>query len=182
MRVADQGNSEKPGWPQLRAAVLGHYGTACACCGAAERLSIDHVEGNGARHRQELFGGKSSSQRMYRWLVKQGFPDGFQTLCLPCNQSKGNGRECKRHNPGAVRPAVAVDARRIRMRQVLAQAGGQGMSVSELVARLAAEGAAPQRETVHRWLAADERQAMVRRPASYLRPRARRWVWNAVAI
>jgi hypothetical protein len=28
---------------------------------------------------------------MYRWLGDNGFPKGFQTLCLSCNDSKGTG-------------------------------------------------------------------------------------------
>jgi len=30
-----------------------------------------------------------------RWLIKNGFPEGFQTLCRPCNGSKGDGDRCK---------------------------------------------------------------------------------------
>lgn len=32
---------------------------------------------------------------MYRWLIKNGFPEGFQTLCWPCNRSKGNRQVCQ---------------------------------------------------------------------------------------
>lgn len=79
-----------------RSQVLSHYGTSCACCGTAENLSIDHIDGNGKQHRQELFGhsqGRASSG-FYHWLVKQGFPPGYQTLCLRCNVSKGRGERC----------------------------------------------------------------------------------------
>jgi len=30
-----------------------------------------------------------------RWLVKNGFPEGFQTLCRPCNVSKKRGTRCR---------------------------------------------------------------------------------------
>jgi hypothetical protein len=72
--------------------VFDHYGRACACCGATERLNIDHVNGDGKRHREEL---KGSSKAFYHWLIVNGFPDGFQTLCAPCNVSKRNGPRCR---------------------------------------------------------------------------------------
>ncbi len=75
----------------LRTVVLAHYGESCACCGTTERLSIDHVNGDGKQHREELFGGVA----MYRWLVRNAFPEGFQTLCMPCNRSKGTGESCR---------------------------------------------------------------------------------------
>lgn len=81
---------------ELRAKVFRHYGTTCACCGTTENLSIDHVNGNGGDHREELFGRRyGGGHELYRWLVKNGFPAGFQTLCLPCNQSKSKGERCR---------------------------------------------------------------------------------------
>jgi hypothetical protein len=74
-----------------RAAIFAHYGTVCACCGSTERLTIDHVHGEGREHRLRI--GKGST-RLYRWLVKQGLPDGFQTLCSPCNYAKGADTAC----------------------------------------------------------------------------------------
>ena len=31
----------------------------------------------------------------YAWLVRNGFPEGFQTLCWPCNKSKDTGDRCR---------------------------------------------------------------------------------------
>ena len=31
---------------------------------------------------------------MYRWLRDNGFPEGFQTLCLSCDDFKGTGERC----------------------------------------------------------------------------------------
>lgn len=73
----------------LRGKVLAHYGTSCSCCGTTERLTIDHINGDGSEHRAEL--GKVN---FYRWLIRQGFPEGYQVLCFPCNQSKGRGSRC----------------------------------------------------------------------------------------
>lgn len=61
-----------------------HYcpnGIKCASCGFDDIrvLSIDHVDGNGTRHRQELRG-----VSIYKWLVANNFPPGFQVLCMNC--------------------------------------------------------------------------------------------------
>jgi hypothetical protein len=77
----------------IRSAVLDHYGRACACCDSTDRLEVDHIAGDGRQHRAEL--GVSSGSQFYRWLVVNGFPDGFQTLCVPCNRSKSNGPQCR---------------------------------------------------------------------------------------
>jgi hypothetical protein len=89
------------GQGKLRAVVLAHYGRACACCGGTKRLTIDHIEGNGTQHRAELFGRPQGvTWQFYRWLIREGFPGGYQTLCGPCNSSKGDGDRCRLgHSP-----------------------------------------------------------------------------------
>lgn len=74
--------------------VFSHYGWTCACCGSAERPSIDHVNGDGKEHRAAI---ASGSINLYRWLVRNNFPSGFQTLCMPCNSSKGRSSHCRLH-------------------------------------------------------------------------------------
>lgn len=66
--------------------VVDHYGGHCKCCGETELafLCIDHVNGGGAAHRRQIGGGQS----IYWWLVKNGFPEGFQVLCWNCNSAK----------------------------------------------------------------------------------------------
>lgn len=66
-----------------------YYGRMCACCGSTERLSIDHVNGDRAAK-----GRKRRGAEFYRWLITQGFPDGYQTMCGSCNASKGTGDRC----------------------------------------------------------------------------------------
>lgn len=85
----------------LKAKVTARYGprgvAACWCCGTTENLSIDHVNGGGTAHRKELFGPLrhgAGGQNFYLWLVKEGFPEGYQTLCVPCNGSKSTGERC----------------------------------------------------------------------------------------
>lgn len=76
-------------------AVLNHYGSKCACCGEDEPmfLTVDHVNNDGNIHRKEQ--GKGTD-KLYRWLVKNNFPEGFQLLCWNCN--------CGKHRNGGVCP------------------------------------------------------------------------------
>ena len=84
-------------WEQhLRPTVFAHYGSICACCGTTEDLTIDHIDGGGDAHRKELFGNsRKAGGKFYAWLIRNGFPGGFQTLCHPCNGSKREGERCK---------------------------------------------------------------------------------------
>ena len=71
----------------LKQAVLTHYGNEkCACvkCGFEDirALSIDHIKNDGAKHR------KSGVLQIYNWLIKNDYPDGFQTLCMNCQWIK----------------------------------------------------------------------------------------------
>lgn len=77
-----------------RQQVLDHYGRKCACCGATDDLSIDHLDSElGRQHKAAgIHGG-----RLTHWLIVNGLPDGFQVLCRPCNRSKGSGPGCRMH-------------------------------------------------------------------------------------
>lgn len=75
---------------KLRLEVLIHYGgnpPKCACCGEPhlEFLSIDYIHGDGRKHRRKI---GNSSISLYRWLIKNNFPEGFQVLCMNCNCAK----------------------------------------------------------------------------------------------
>jgi 5-methylcytosine-specific restriction endonuclease McrA len=86
----------------LKAAVFEHYGRVCTCCGATEDLTIDHINGNGREYREDLFGhNKAGGAAVYRWIIANGFPDDLQTLCRPCNRSKGIGERCQLSHPPA---------------------------------------------------------------------------------
>lgn len=77
-----------------RKIALEHYGgipPKCKCCGESiiEFLSFDHINGGGSRHRKtKKFG------NIYKWLILNNFPDGFQVLCHNCNQAKGFYGKC----------------------------------------------------------------------------------------
>lgn len=83
-----------------KATVMNHYGgtpAICACCGesAIEFLTIDHIDGRGSEHRDKI--GRDGSS-LYVWLIRNGFPEGFQVLCMNCNFSKGHYGYCP-HRP-----------------------------------------------------------------------------------
>ena len=50
--------------------------------------------GGGSAHREKLFGRDAETCGMYRWLRDNGFPAGFQVLCLSCSDCKGTGERC----------------------------------------------------------------------------------------
>lgn len=80
----------------IRNRVMGHYsqGTPkCLQCGFSNMnaLSIDHINGDGAKHRREVGGG----YRIYLWLIRNNYPDGFQVLCYNCNWLKRLGENTK---------------------------------------------------------------------------------------
>lgn len=79
----------------VRREVLTHYGGKCACCGETELmfLCIDHVNGGGRKHRDEVGGGN----KVYRWLKANAYPEGFQVLCLNCNFTKDLVGGCPHH-------------------------------------------------------------------------------------
>ncbi len=70
----------------LKDEVLSHYSDGkCVCvrCGFSDisALSIDHIEGGGNRQRK---GKLRTSTSFYNWLKKEGYPLGYQTLCMNC--------------------------------------------------------------------------------------------------
>ncbi len=97
------------------------YGTACQCCGEAEEafLSIDHIDGQGAKHRRTL------RTKFWFWLAGENFPPGFRTLCHNCNMSHGSFGGCPHisgftHRPGS---PSARSVRKIRNEVILHYGG-----------------------------------------------------------
>ena len=77
---------------KLRTEVLSHYSNGepkCACCGETifEFLTIDHVLGNGNKHRKSL--GGHGSTWFYAWLRRNGYPEEYRVLCMNCNWAAG---------------------------------------------------------------------------------------------
>ena len=75
--------------------ILNHYSKtsppSCECCGELqiEFLTLDHIYGDGAKHKKSLGIGKGSSGGVYGDLIKKGFPEGYRVLCYNCNCALG---------------------------------------------------------------------------------------------
>jgi len=78
--------------------VLCHYsndGSAiCVKCGFSDirALSIDHIKSNGREERGKM---QSIGSSFYRWLRRNSYPEGYQTLCMNCQFIKRvENKEC----------------------------------------------------------------------------------------
>lgn len=73
---------------EVKREILSYYSNSkqpkCLWCGEDRIacLSIDHIDGDGASERRRL--GYKSVSYLYWWLRKQGYPEGYQTLCMNC--------------------------------------------------------------------------------------------------
>ncbi len=91
-RAAVNASSRKT-WKTLREQVYAAYGNACTCCGETEQtfLTIDHVNGDGTKHRKEIGG----ADKLYRVIRAAGFPNDYTILCHNCNSGRWrNGGIC----------------------------------------------------------------------------------------
>ena len=66
--------------------VLDHYSDGLFVCinckeSRYEGLTIDHIHGGGRKHAKEV-------GKLYRWLIKNKFPEGYQVLCMNCQIRK----------------------------------------------------------------------------------------------
>ena len=69
-----------------RLKIIDHYSEGknnCNNCGISDLrvLSIDHINGNGSTHREEL---RKKGTSLYRWIINNNYPSGFQILCMNC--------------------------------------------------------------------------------------------------
>lgn len=94
-------NYDKARIRALKENVVNHYGGKCACCGETilEFLSLDHINGDGARERRELFGSRSAGGwSIYRLIIKNNYPKNrYQILCMNCNFAKGHNNNVCPH-------------------------------------------------------------------------------------
>lgn len=70
----------------LKSKVFCAYGgIKCACCSEdiLDLLTIDHVGGGGAKHRRDE--SIAGSLQLYKWIIKNKFPSGFEVVCFNCN-------------------------------------------------------------------------------------------------
>jgi len=83
-------------WRQkLKRETLTHYGNgklACVRCDNTDMrvLTLDHINGGGCKDRK-------SKPDFYSRLRKQGYPEGYQTLCMNCQFiKKFENKECRK--------------------------------------------------------------------------------------
>ena len=64
----------------------------CRWCGQGDIdvLTIDHVHNNGGKHLRKYPNciSKVTGYKLYLWLCKHDYPNGYQVLCLNCNLKK----------------------------------------------------------------------------------------------
>lgn len=98
----------KTRWHRQRSIVLEHYGGICVCCGESiyEFLEIDHINGGGTKHRQEI------GRHFIEWVIKEDFPIDLQILCANCNRSKSRFKSCL-HNQQII-PITKHQKRRLQ--------------------------------------------------------------------
>ena len=69
----------------------------CACVKCREKeikfLTIDHIHGRRLMGHSHSFSGL----RLYKWIIKNNFPDGLQVMCHNCNKAKGQAKSCPVH-------------------------------------------------------------------------------------
>lgn len=79
-----------------------HGDIKCRCCGERrmEFLTMDHISNDGAEHRRQI---GRTPQNLYKWIIDNNFPKGFQVLCFNCNCAKEYSGYCPhqnmKHNP-----------------------------------------------------------------------------------
>lgn len=75
---------------RLKHLVMTHYSQGIPQCnrckfGDVRALSIDHINGAGRLHKKHI---KKTGNAFYQWLKNQGYPDGYQVLCMNCQWIK----------------------------------------------------------------------------------------------
>jgi hypothetical protein len=80
---------------EIRMSILNYYTKGkmeCACCKEKNLgfLTVDHINNDGGVHRKRI------RNNLYRHLVKDNFPPGYQILCYNCNsgRDKTPGKIC----------------------------------------------------------------------------------------
>jgi len=96
-------------YEEIRLKVLHYYSKrlskseipCCNCCGLNSHilfLAIDHIAG---KHKMDSelrlvkLGYSSKIKKLAEWILRNGYPKGFQILCHSCNHAKGHSKNNK---------------------------------------------------------------------------------------
>jgi len=96
--------------------ILDHYGAECNCCGQVQKrfLTLDGINDDGYLHRrrwQERF-------KLYRQIIKDGFPDDIQILCFNCKVGRQkNGGMCPHKACRRALPQAEPEGRKRKQRE-----------------------------------------------------------------
>lgn len=93
-----------------RIQIMKFYGgdvPCCKCCGEhiTEFLCIDHINGGGGIQRKKL-----GNAGIYRWIIRNRYPKGFQILCHNCNLAKGFYGVCPHEYAPNTKKTIKRDA------------------------------------------------------------------------
>lgn len=104
-------DSRKKRYLQLKVETFYAYGgPICACCGEIELqfLCLDHINNNRPEQCRELKWKNPSSDRLYGYLKRNNFPEGYQVLCWNCNRGKwSNGGVCPHKKEGYIEEVMS---------------------------------------------------------------------------
>jgi hypothetical protein len=82
---------------------MGWNGRGCPSkCSDVRCLTIDHASGGGRKHRASL--SLPAGGGFYAWLIRKGYPSGYQVLCANCQLIK----KWEKHEFGSGRPPKPV--------------------------------------------------------------------------
>ncbi len=99
---------------RIKILVVSHYSPGMKCqnpdCAVPagmkdlRALTIDHINGGGTKHHEEL---RELGIDFYRWILKNNFPEGLQVLCMNCNFIK---RIVKGEHGVRAKPSISMPA------------------------------------------------------------------------
>ncbi len=95
LRGPSKNSASSRHWMKAKMEALSHYSNRslkCALCDETDVivLTIDHINGGGMEHRRSMAKEGSSPSRIYSWLRRHGYPNGFRVLC----QNHNLGERC----------------------------------------------------------------------------------------
>jgi hypothetical protein len=114
-------------WHRDRKKVLDHYGAKCACCGETtyEFLEVDHIDGDGVKHR------KITGRHITSWIIRNKFPDWLRLLCANCNRGIGHYKTCPHKTEPQMPHSPSGRRARNRRLKVIAHYGGKCVCCGE---------------------------------------------------